>query len=93
MYLAFKKLSFIIFDLFWYFEAVQGVKSGVSSFRIRLTYCHAKASSKLQSLVPKDNRCKRRKAGMFYTPFVDKSCLHDNDFYLLHLEAVVAGFH
>eukprot|EP00268_Persea_americana_P016037 TRINITY_DN17607_c0_g1_i2.p1 TRINITY_DN17607_c0_g1~~TRINITY_DN17607_c0_g1_i2.p1 ORF type:complete len:536 (-),score=90.23 TRINITY_DN17607_c0_g1_i2:410-2017(-) len=44
-------------------ETLLGVKSGVSSFRIRLTYCHPKASSKLQSLVPKDNRCKRRKAG------------------------------
>ncbi|XP_058090742.1 uncharacterized protein LOC131237105 isoform X2 [Magnolia sinica] len=44
-------------------ETLLAVDSGVSSFRVRLTYAHTKASIKLQNLQAKDHGCKRRKTG------------------------------
>ncbi|KAJ4962712.1 hypothetical protein NE237_022651 [Protea cynaroides] len=44
-------------------EALLAIKYGGSSFRIRLTYTHAKTSLKLQNFLEKDQGCKRRKTG------------------------------
>ncbi|KAL5778307.1 hypothetical protein ACOSP7_011233 [Xanthoceras sorbifolium] len=44
-------------------EKLLDVKCGVSSFRIRLTYTHSKASKKVQNFVERNEGCKRRKVG------------------------------
>ncbi|XP_007017946.2 PREDICTED: putative tRNA pseudouridine synthase Pus10 [Theobroma cacao] len=44
-------------------ETLLGVKASASSFRIRLTYTHKRASKKVQNSVERNQECKRRKTG------------------------------